>query len=120
VEITLPSGATVTVKDNTVPGDRFAIQDSVDLVIEDDGRRVIRGAASSQWKAFLGRVVTAWSFPVPIPSVAGLQVLDEYPDKEEDADALEDALQERYERLVRRRPTTQRQPSPTSRTSTAS
>lgn len=119
MEITLPSGATVTVKDNTVPGDRFAIQDSVDLVIE-DGKTYIRGAASSQWRAFLTRVITGWSFPVPIPSVAGPQVLDEYPPDEADADALEDALTERYERLVRRRPTTRKQPSPTSGTSPGS
>ena len=119
MEITLPSGATVTVKDNTVPGDRFAIQDSVDLVIE-DGKTYIRGAASSQWRAFLTRVITGWYFPVPIPSVAGPQVLDEYPPDEADADVLEDALQERYERLVRRRPTTRKQPSPTSGTSPAS
>jgi hypothetical protein len=119
VEIALPSGASVTVKDNTVPGDRFAVQDSVDVVVE-DGRTVIHGAASAQWKAFLTRVITGWSFPVPIPAVAGPQVLDEYPDQEEDADALEDALQARYDRIVRRRPTTQRQPSPTSGTSTSS
>jgi hypothetical protein len=119
MRIELPSGSWVDVKDNTVPGDRFAIQDSVDVVIE-DGKSVIHGAASAQWKAFLSRVVTGWSFPVPIPSVAGTQVLDEYPDKEDDADALEDALQERYDRLVRRRPTTRRQPSPTSETSPAS
>ena len=116
MEITLPSGATVTCKDTTVPGDRFYVQDSVNVVVE-DGRTVIHGAASAQWKAFLTRMILAWSFPVPIPSVAGPQVLDEYPDKEEDADALEDALQERYDRIVRRRPTTPRQPSPTNGTS---
>ena len=61
------------VKDNTVPGDRFAIQDSVDAgSLEDDGRRVVRGAAAGQWKAFLTRfMIVAWSFPVPIPAVAG-------------------------------------------------
>ena len=117
--ITLPSGAWVDVKDNMVPADRFAVQDSVETVIE-DGRAVIRGAASSQWKAFLSRVVVAWSYDgVPIPS-HDLAVLDAYPDKEDDADALEDALQQRYERIVRRRPTTPRPPSPTSATSASS
>lgn len=119
MEIPLPSGATVTVKDNTVPGDKFAVQDAPEVVVE-DGRTIVRNAASSQWKAFLGRVILAWSYPVPIPSVAGLQVLDEYPDQEGDADALEDALAERYERLTRRRPTTPRPPSPTNATSTSS
>lgn len=121
MRIDLPSGAWVDVKDNTVPGDRFAVQDSVDVVVE-DGRTVIHGAASSQWKAYLSRVVLAWSYSekgVPLPS-QNIAVLDEYPDQEEDADALEDALQARYDRIVRRRPTTQRQPSPTNGTSTGS
>jgi len=121
VRITLPSGAWVDVKDNMVPGDRFAVQDSVDVVVE-DGKTYIHGAASSQYKTFLSRLIVAWSYSeqgVPLPS-QNLAVLDEYPDKEEDADALEDALQQRYERIVRRRPTTQRQPSPTSGTSPGS
>src|SRR5262249_9463792 len=119
MEITLPSGATVQVKDNTVPGDRFAVQDAPDVWVE-DGKTIIRNAASSQWKAFLARVIVAWSYPVPVPAVAGLQVLDEYPDTDDDIDALEDALQARYERIMRRRPTAPRPPSPTSGTSPAS
>jgi len=119
MRITLPSGAWVDVKDNMVPADRFAVQDSVETVIE-DGRAVIRGAASSQWKAFLSRVVVAWSYDgVPIPS-HDLAVLDAYPDTEDDADALEDALQDRYERVTRRRPTARPRPAPTSGISTSS
>jgi hypothetical protein len=116
MEIALPSGATVTVKDNTVPKDRFAVQDAVDVVVE-DGRTVIHGAQSAQWKAFLSRVITAWSFPAPIPSEGGEGVLDEYPTTDDDIDALEDALRERYDRIVRRRPTAQSKASPTSGTS---
>jgi len=120
MEITLPSGATISVKDNTVPGDRFAVQDAPQVWIE-DGRTVVQNAASSQWKAFLGRVITAWSYPVPVPAVAGLQVLDEYPDTDDDIDALEDALQARFDRIMRRRsPNSPSRPSPTSATSPAS
>ena len=120
MRITLPSGSWVEVRDNTVPGDRFAVQDSVDIVIE-DGKTYIHGAASAQWRTFLSRIITGWSYSekgVPLPS-QNIAVLDEYPDKEEDADALEDALQERYDRIVRRRPTTPRQPSPTNGTSSS-
>ena len=120
MRIELPSGGWVECKDSTVPGDRFAIQDAVELVVEDDGRRVVRGAAGKQWKAFLGRMIVAWSYPVPPPCVAGLDVLDDYPDKEEDDDALQDALQERFDRLTRARPTAPRKPAPTSGTSPAS
>jgi hypothetical protein len=119
VRITLPTGAWVDVKDSTSPGDRFAIQDSVDLVVE-DGKTYIRGAASSQYKAFLSRLITGWSYEgVPIPS-QNLSVLEEYPPDEDDANALEDALQERYDRLVRRRPTARTKPSATSGTSQSS
>lgn len=117
--ITLPSGAWIDVKDSTVPGDRFAIQDSVDLIVE-DGKTYIHGAASAQWRTFLSRVIVAWSYEgVPLPS-QNIAVLDEYPPDEADADALEDALQERYDRLVRRRPTARTKPSATSGTSTSS
>jgi hypothetical protein len=119
LRIELPSGAWVDVKDNTVPGDRFAIQDAPETIVE-DGKIIVRGAASSMWKAFLARLITAWSWPVPIPAAAGLQVLDEYPPDEDDAAALEDALTERYDRLSRRRPTTPRPPSPTKETSPGS
>jgi hypothetical protein len=115
--ITLPSGAWIEVKDSTVPGDRFAIQDAVSLVVRDDGSRVVQGAASGTWKAFLARVITGWSYPVPVPAVAGAQVLDDYPDAEEDDDALQDALQERFDRLSKPRPTTRKPPSPTNATS---
>ena len=120
MRIELPSGAWVDVKDNTVPGDRFAIQDSTMLEVLEDGRRVVRGAAGKQYRAFLTRIMTGWSFPVPIPAVAGDGVLDDWPDQEDDDDALQDALQERFDRLTRARPTAPRKPAPTSGTSPAS
>jgi hypothetical protein len=120
MRIELPSGAWVDVKDNAVPGDRFAIQDAVELEVEDGGRRVVRGAAGKQWKAFLARFVTGWSFPVPIPAVVGTDVLDDWPDQEEDDEALQDALQERFDRVTRVRPTAPRKPSPTKETSASS
>jgi hypothetical protein len=117
MRITLPSGAWIDVKDNTLQGDRFAIQDSVDLVVE-DGKTVIHGAQSAQWRAFLSRVILAWSYDVPIPSVGGVAVLDEHPTTDDDIDALDDALAARFNRIVGRRgsPNRQRQPSSTSPT----
>lgn len=113
MRIDLPSGAWVEVKDNTVPRDRFAVQDATEVVVE-DGRAVV-GGTSRQWTAFLTRIVTGWSYQdlgVPIPSAGGSQVLDEYPQTDEDIDALNDALAERYERIVRsRRPNRSRPPS---------
>jgi len=117
MRVTLPSGAWIDVKDQTVPGDRFAVRDAVDLVLE-DGKTVIHGAATKQWKAFLIRVVIDWSYPVPIPAVGGDAVLDEYPDNDDDIDALEDALSARFERITTGRPgNRQRPPSPKNGTS---
>jgi hypothetical protein len=117
VRIDLPSGAWVDVKDNSVPGDGYAVSDAVEIFVE-DGKTYIVGAGSGQWKTFLSRMITAWSFPVPIPSVGGLGVLDEYTDEADD-DALKDALQERYDRIVRRRPTTPKPSAQTNGTSSA-
>ena len=118
MRITLPSGAWIDCKDNTLQGDRFAIQDSVDLVVE-DGKTVIHGAQSAQWRAFLSRVILAWSYDVPVPSVGGAQVLDDYPTTDDDIDALDDALAERFDRITRRRggPNRRTQPSSTNATS---
>jgi hypothetical protein len=116
VEITLPSGASVTVKDNTPPGDRFAVQDSVEVTVGADGVTRVQGAQASQWKAFLARVITGWSYPAPLPS-QDIRVLDSYPETDEDIDALDDALAARFERVTRRRsPNPPRPPAPTNAT----
>ena len=120
MQITLPSGATITVRDDLKPADRFAIRDAPEVSVE-DGRTVVRNAAGNSWKAFLTRVITGWSYPVPVPAVAGSQVLDDYPDTEADMDALEDALQARYERAQgRSRPNPPRPQPQTSGTSSDS
>jgi hypothetical protein len=120
VEIPLPSGQSITVKDNASPGDKRAVRSVIKVIVE-DGKTLVEGN-EEQWFAFLGRIITGWSYPVPIPAEAGMHVLDEYPDKEEDDDALHDALQERFDRVtqVRRSPNSRRPPAPTNGTSTGS
>lgn len=124
MRITLPSGAWIEVKDSTVPGDRFAVIDAPEVYVE-DGKTVVLNAAGNQWKAFLSRIITGWSYQesqqVPVPAVAGPQVLDEYPDNDDDIDALDDALRARYERIIaRRRPNPPRPQPPTTGTSSGS
>lgn len=110
MRIELPSGNWVECKDNTVPRDRFAVQDASQLVVE-DGRATVSGT-SRQWTAFLTRIITGWSYDVPIPSAGGAAVLDEYPQTDDDIDALSDALGERYDQIIRsRRPNRSRPPS---------
>jgi len=118
MEIPLPSGASVTVTDNTPPVARFAVRNAIRLVVE-DGATVLQGGEPEQWKAFLSQIITAWSFPAPIPSVGGSQVLDQYPELDEDIDALDDALEERFNRVTksRRSPNSRKPPSPASGTS---
>lgn len=116
MRISLPSGAWIEAKDNTAPGDRFAVQDAVAVTIE-DGTTTIRGAQSAQWRTFLARVVTAWSYDAPLPC-NDISVLDSVPSEDDDIDALEDALLARFERITRRRsPNQNRPPAKTNATS---
>ncbi len=116
--IELPSGAWVDVRDKLRPADRWAVRDAPEVSTGEDGRVIVANALSATWKAFYTRLITAWSFqypdgrPVPLPA-ADPSVLDDYPDDEDDAAALEDALQPRLDRLRGRRPN----PSRTSGTS---
>ena len=117
MEIALPSGGSVTVRDNTTPGDHWAVVDAPDVVNE-DGNVSVRNAQGNMWKKFLSRVVTGWSYGVPLnpenPELFG----DAWPGDEDDFFALRDALQERFDRVARSRrsPNSQSKPSPTSGT----
>ena len=121
MEITLPSGGSVTVSDNTTPGDHWAMLDAPDVVNE-DGNVSVRNAQGNMWKKFLSRVVTGWSYGVPLnpenPELFG----DAWPGDEDDFFALRMRCRSGIDRLARSRRSPQlgEQPSPTSGTSPAS
>jgi hypothetical protein len=89
----------VEVKDNISPADRYAVKDAPDIGRDAEGNVIIANAVGNTWRAFLASVITAWSFPDPLPS-ADPSVLGRVPELEADQEALEDALRPRYERVA--------------------
>jgi hypothetical protein len=118
MDISLPSGATVTCKDNVTPGDHWAVTDAPD-VSNEDGRVVIQNATGNMWKVFLARSVTGWSYSVPFQPGNQFQFDEGWPGDMDDFTALCDALQERFDRVARSRrsPNSPSRPSPTKETS---
>jgi hypothetical protein len=48
--------------------DRFAVQDAVFIDSRDGSNRMSLGIANDIRNALLGRIITAWSFPTPVPA----------------------------------------------------
>jgi hypothetical protein len=121
MRIDLPSGAWVECKDNMAPMDRYAVRDAPDTARDDNGDLIIVNAAGNMWREFLARVITAWSWPDPVPS-ADQAVLNRVPELEEDQEELERVLRPRYERIAgtSRRGNRPRPPAATSGTPSAS
>lgn len=93
MEIPLPSGNKVVIRDKLRPGDRFAVQDAPDVIVTADKTVVVRNAAANTMPAFLARVVESWTFPGDPAHIlaAGARGLDDVMDLD-DWDALEKAV----------------------------
>jgi hypothetical protein len=93
VEIELPSGNKVVVRDRLSPGDRFAVQDAPDVIVQQDKTVVVRNAAANTLPAFLARVIESWTFPgdPALVLASGARGLDETMDLD-DWDFLERAV----------------------------
>jgi hypothetical protein len=116
MRILLPSKSWIDVRDNLAPMDRYAVRDAPD-VSNEDGQVTVKNASGNMWRTFLSRTIVDWSFDAPIPSRDPAS-LDRFPDLEEDQDALEDALRERFDRITARRsPNLRKPPAPTNATS---
>lgn len=94
----LPSGGWVEYRDKLKAIDRFAVQEAVQVEIAPGGgQKYSVGAMMNDMRnALLGRIITGWSFPEPIPSqnhfAAADVVIGNAMDLEDYA-ALEDAIQ---------------------------
>ncbi len=66
--VELPSGNTVEYRDQLKAMDRFAVQDAVFLEIKDGVNRTALGFGNDIRNALLGRIITKWSYPTPIPA----------------------------------------------------
>jgi hypothetical protein len=118
VDIALPSGQSVSVRDNDTPGDHWAVIDAPDVTNE-DGQVAVRHAQGNMWKTYASRVVVGWSYGVPFQPGNTVLFDEEWPGDMDDFTALCDALQERFDRVARSRrsPNSQSRPSPTKETS---
>jgi hypothetical protein len=60
----------IDLRDQLMAADRFAVQDSVFMEVGGEDRRskVALGMQNDLRNALLGRIITAWSFPAPIPA----------------------------------------------------
>jgi hypothetical protein len=101
--IELPSGNTVEYRDKLMAFDRFAVQDAVFVETKDGSTKAALGFGNDIRNALLGRIITKWSFPTPIPAdckdVAAADVvignamdLDDYNTLAEDVQFLVDKI----------------------------
>jgi hypothetical protein len=73
VEVTLPSGATVTVRDKLTAKDKFTVQAAVRLSLDTNtGMQESSGSFLTDLRnALLKEIITSWSFTWPVPSAGG-------------------------------------------------
>lgn len=101
--IELPSGAWVEYRDKLMAADRFKVHDAMFFEKSDDGgTRFSPGVIDDQRNALLGRIITKWSFPAPVPSenkfAAADVVIGEAMDLD-DYNVLAEAIQPLMEKL---------------------
>lgn len=100
--IELPSGNWVEYRDQLKAMDRFAVQDAVMLEFREGGNRASLGMINDQRNALLGRIITKWSYPGPVPSENSFQAADVVIGDAMDLDdynALADAVQPLLEKI---------------------
>lgn len=75
--VELPSGAWVEYRDNLKASDRFAVQSVVSVELGAERNRAsFLEMQNDMRNALLGRVITGWSYPVPIPSADSFRAAD--------------------------------------------
>lgn len=95
-KVELPSGAWVEYRDQLKASDRFHVHDAVTLEFRESGNKASLGMINDQRNALLGRIITAWSFQVPIPAQNSFAAADVIIGEAMDLDdyqALADAVQ---------------------------
>jgi len=101
MRVELPSGGWVELRDRLKAADKFAVQDSIRLQIEDGVQLFTGGIQNSMRNALLGRVITSWSFegvPIPSQNIAGDDIIGDTLDLD-DYDALTKAVEPLMEKV---------------------
>jgi hypothetical protein len=100
VQVTLPSGNTVDLRDKLTAKDKFAVQAVIRLSLDTaTGLQESSGSLVNDMRnALLGRLITAWSFSWPIPDNNAGNPLEEL--DLDDYDALSEAVEPMLEKVV--------------------
>ena len=102
----LPSGAWVEFRDELKVKDRFAVQEVAKVDIREEGNSTSFLAMQNDMRnALLSRIITAWSYPVPVPSQNHFQAADVIIGDQMDLDdyaALEEAVQPLMDKIAGR------------------
>ncbi len=97
-KLDLPSGGWIEYREKLKAADKFAVQEAITVTISDDRSTDVTGGLQNKMRnALLKEIITAWSFPEPIPSdPGGLDIgtidLDDY-------NALESAVEPLMEKV---------------------
>ncbi len=104
--IELPSGAWVEYRDQLKVIDRFAVQEVAKVDIREEGNSTSFLAMQNDMRnALLGRIITSWSYPVPVPSQNHFAAADVIIGDQMDLDdyaALEEAVQPLMDKIAGR------------------
>jgi hypothetical protein len=100
VDVTLPSGATVTLRDKLNANDKFAVQAAIRLSLDTTtGLQESSGSLVNDMRnALLKQIITAWSFTWPLPSLDGGTSLGEL--DIDDYNSLSDAVEPMLNKVV--------------------
>ncbi len=102
----LPSGAWIEYRDKLLVRDRFAVQEVAKVDIREEGNSTSFLAMQNDMRnALLARIITGWSYPVPIPSQNNFQAADVIIGDAMDLDdyaALEEAVQPLMDKIAGR------------------
>ena len=99
MQVTLPSGATVDLRDKVTAKDKFAVQKSLHFSLDTQTllQESTGGLVNDMTNALLAQLITSWSFGMPIPSVDG-NSLDEL--DLDDYDALAEAVEPTLQKVM--------------------
>lgn len=113
--IELPSGAWIEYRDALKVRDRFAVQEVAKVDIREEGNSTSFLAMQNDMRnALLARIITAWSYPVPVPSLNSFQAADVIIGEQmdlEDYSALEEEIQPLMDKIAGRGTSNPKKPS---------
>lgn len=66
----------VEYRDKLMSQDRFEVQEAALVVMGDNGKTSLLALTNDMRNALLGKIISAWSFPVPVPAQNSMAAAD--------------------------------------------